>query len=190
MKPGPGRIVRGRKAGAAALAILTLALAARATAAPTAAAVLIDGVPFFPQETNGCGPAALASLLAFHGRPVELGALTTELVHPALRGTLPLDLEQAARRRGFQTEVSAGDLDGLRAAVRAGRPVIAFLNLGTALAPRGHFVVVVGFDDMHRRLLLHSGLDPYVEHEYARFLTDWKKTQNWQMAITPAAAPA
>lgn len=175
---------------AGALAILAVAHAAPSAAMPSPTAVVIGGVPFFPQETDGCGPAALASLLAYYDQPVELGALTAELVHPALRGTLPLDLEQAARRRGFGVEVASGNLDGLRAAVRAGRPVVALLNLGTAFAPRGHFVVVVGFDDARGQLRLHSGLAPYTEYAYARFLAHWQKTQNWQMALIPAAAPA
>lgn len=182
-------IRRGCTTSAVVLAIVALTGPAY-SAVPTAAAVLIAGVPFFPQETDGCGPAALASLLAFYDLPVELGALTLELVHPTLRGTLPLDLEQAARKRGFRTDVRAGDLESLRTALRAGQPVIALLDVGSRLAPRGHFVVVVGFDDARQRLRLHSGLAPYVEYAYAEFHANWQKTQNWQMTIAPAAEPA
>ncbi len=192
MKAAP--LTRGRGVGRGVIAaVLPWALAATVSAATPAPALPvadeIRGLPFFPQETNGCGPAVLASVLSFWGVPVELGSLTAEVYSAALKGTLPLDLERAARRRGFTAAVRAGTLDTVRAEIAQGRPVIAFLNLGTRLFPRGHFIVIAGYDDQRRELRVHSGLHPYSRMTYEAFLASWVMTENWQMIAWPEQDP-
>lgn len=152
------------------------------SAADSGEAITLPGVPFFPQETNGCGPAVVASLLAYYGQPAELEELTSVLVVPTLNGTLPMDVEASVRARGLPTQVGSGSLNDIRDAIRRERPVIAFLDLG-GLVSQGHFVVVVGFDDRRGALRVHSGLEPYATMAYRDFLASWKKTRYWQLTV-------
>ncbi|MGH7220236.1 MAG: hypothetical protein ACREI1_07895, partial [Nitrospiraceae bacterium] len=57
-------------------------------------------VPFFPDGTEQCGPATLASVLTYWGIPSEPAVLKVEIYRPQLRGTLPMDLLLAAQARG------------------------------------------------------------------------------------------
>src|SRR6516165_888048 len=75
-------------------------------------------VPFIPQETYQCGPAALAMVLQYYGAAVGPDEIARELYLPSIRGTLNLDLEFFARRRGFQARSFAGTLEQARAELR------------------------------------------------------------------------
>ena len=66
----------------------------------------IEGVPFVKQTEYDCGPAALAGVLAFHGRPADLETITAAIYVPKLRGTLPMDLERYAKDAGLKTASS------------------------------------------------------------------------------------
>jgi hypothetical protein len=49
----------------------------------------IEGVPFYRQSESTCGPAALASVLAFWGRAESLERITAGVYLPKLSGALP-----------------------------------------------------------------------------------------------------
>jgi ABC-type bacteriocin/lantibiotic exporter with double-glycine peptidase domain len=142
-------------------------------------------VPFYPDDTDQCGPSTLASVLTFWGVPTEPQGLRAEIYVPKLRGTLPMDLAGAVRVRGLQAKTYAGSLDNLKAEVAAGHPVVAFLNLGTKLIPQGHYVVVTGFDEQREGLYVHSGLDPNTFISYNRFLKSWERTGRWSLLVLP-----
>src|SRR5574340_455105 len=57
----------------------------------------IENVPFFRQGEAACGPAALAGVLKYRGRPRTLDEITQRVYTPKLRGTLPMDMERYAR---------------------------------------------------------------------------------------------
>lgn len=118
-------------------------------------AVRLD-VPFVPQtRINDCGPAALASVLVFHGRHVELDELTRRVFTPGLGRSLLPDMENHARSLGFATRSGRGDLPLVRAMIDSGGPVILLLDMGTKLFSQGHYVVVYGHDP--DGLLMHMG---------------------------------
>lgn len=142
-------------------------------------------VPFFPDDTDQCGPATLASVLTFWGVPADPQALKEEIYLPRLRGTLPVDLLLAAQARGLQAEIYRGSLDNLKSELKAGHPLVAFLNLGYALFPQGHYVVVTGYDDQRRGVFVHSGLERDVFLPYERFLHSWKKMGQWTLLVLP-----
>jgi hypothetical protein len=151
---------------------------------PTAHVVRIV-VPFFPDDTDQCGPATLASVLTYWGIPSEPSALKVEMYTPRLRGTLPIDLLLAARARGFRAEGISGTLDRLRTELDADRPVVALLNLGWAVFPQGHYVVITGYDELQQGVYIHSGLtrDQFVS--YAQFVAKWEKTGRWMLQVQP-----
>jgi ABC-type bacteriocin/lantibiotic exporter with double-glycine peptidase domain len=142
-------------------------------------------VPFFPSEKNDCGPAALASLLRYWGASLTPEEIAAETYLPRLRGSLGIDLVHYARRHGFQISSHPGSLSDVRFQLREGRPLMALLNLGSSLFPRGHYVVITGFDDVRQVFLVHSGVNPDLEIPYDHFLRDWKKTDFWTLLILP-----
>lgn len=142
-------------------------------------------VPFFPDDTDQCGPSTLASVLTFWGVPTEPQRLKQEIYLPKLRGTLPIDLAHAVRVRGLYAKAYSGSLENLKAEITAGHPVVAFLNLGWVILPQGHYVVVTGFDDRRRGLYVHSGLEQNTFMSYERFLDGWEKTGRWTLLVLP-----
>jgi len=142
-------------------------------------------VPFFPDDSDQCGPATLASVLSFWGVPTDPQVLKEEIYLPRLRGTLPVDLLLAAQARGLQAEIYRGSLDNLKAELKAEHPLVAFLNLGYALFPQGHYVVVTGYDDQRQGVYIHSGLERDVFLPYERFLRSWEKMGRWTLLVLP-----
>lgn len=153
----------------------------------------IANVPFFPNDDYQCGPAALASLLKFWGAETPLETLRKEIYLDRIKGTLPMDLVQAARKRGLDAQMISGSLQQVQEDVLRDHPVIAFLNLGFRSLPKGHFVVVTGIDDARKGLYVHSGKKRDEFISYKRFLKNWDKTERTAILITgkkpPDAAP-
>lgn len=150
-------------------------------------AVLL-GVPFFPDKTDQCGPSALASVLSFWGKPAKPQELKREIYVEKIGGSLPMDLLIAARAHGLSAEMSSGSLEGLKGNIDAGRPVIAFVNLGWRSVPIGHFLVVTGYDDTRRGVFTHSGVKKDSFVPYRRFMSQWDKTGRWALVV--AAGPS
>lgn len=144
-----------------------------ASEAPGASHVVSD-VPYFPQQArNDCGPAALASLLAYRGIQVSVSEITDAVYTPALKGTLLPDMENYARSLGLSTRSGRGDLALLRHTIDSGRPVLALLETGLWVVSRPHYVVVYGYDDSG--LLAHVGTRAGIYVENGAFLDRWKK---------------
>lgn len=160
----------------------------------------IANVPFVPGDPGACGPAALSSLLAYWGDPVPVDAIARALAKPSLAGVLPLDLARFAADRvsrpasgvsrgvALEATETIGSIDWLRDEVRRDRPVIAFLDLGVGPWRRGHFVVVVGYDDASADVALYSGRDARAIMSYARFTRAWQRAGSWALRLAPADA--
>jgi ABC-type bacteriocin/lantibiotic exporter with double-glycine peptidase domain len=145
----------------------------------------IDNVPFFKQSESTCGPAALASVLAFWGRPADLDEITAKIYIPKLRGTLPMDLESYARTAGLRTTSFTGTLAQLKAYIRNGVPVICMLDLGFSIYHRPHYITAIGFDDSNRVIIEHDGLRPNSLITYDKFISAWDRADRWMIVITP-----
>ncbi len=145
----------------------------------------IAGVPFVPGEPGACGPAALASVLGYHHDPVSVEDIARAIGAPSLAGVLPLDLQRyAAARPGIDAlQTGTGSLAWLRERVASDYPVVAFLDLGIGPLRRGHFVVVVGYDDAAERVLLYSGEDPDASMTYGRFTSAWRRAAFWALVV-------
>lgn len=145
----------------------------------------IESVPFFQQTEYACGPAALASVLAFWSRPVGLDQLTRKMVIPKLQGTLPMDMERAAKEAGFRTATHHGARDILFSSVRSNVPVIALLDLGLGPVRQPHYVVMTGFDDGNRLFIMHDGATPDRTMTYEQFGKYWKRAGTWMLVAEP-----
>ena len=145
----------------------------------------IEGVPFVKQTEYDCGPAALAGILAFYGRPVNLETITAIIYLPKLRGTLPMDLERFAKDFGLTTASSAGTVDTLKEAIRSNIPVICLLDLGFGPYRQPHYVTVIGFDDGNGLFIMHDGVTPNRTMAYKAFEKKWVRAGRWMIMIRP-----
>lgn len=142
-------------------------------------------VPFFPDGTDQCGPSALASVLAYWGRPAAPERLRSEIYRARLKGSLTLDLLLAAESRGLSAEMAEGGLPRVRTELDAGRPLIAFVNAGFSFYPVGHYLVITGYDDRRRCIFAHSGLKRNQRIPYGKFEKQWEKNGQWALLILP-----
>ncbi len=142
-------------------------------------------VPFFPDTTDQCGPAALASVLSFWGVSVDPPALKEEIYLANLKGSLAIDLLLAAQNRGFKADLYSGSIVDLKSKLREGHPMVVFVNRGFHFFPVGHFVVVNGYDEPRQGLYVHSGASKNQFVSYKRFLKDWEKTKRSTLLIRP-----
>jgi ABC-type bacteriocin/lantibiotic exporter with double-glycine peptidase domain len=145
----------------------------------------LASVPFFPDDTDQCGPATLASVLTYWGVPSDPVTLKKQIYSARLRGSLPIDLLLAAQAHGLIAESYKGSLDNVRSELEAGHPLVAFLNLGFEFFPQGHYVVITGYDDQRQGVYVHSGLERDEFLSYERFLRSWEKTGRWTLRILP-----
>lgn len=152
-------------------------------AAPAEGALL--AVPFFPQEEYQCGPAAMASLLAYWGQPADPEAIAEAIYLPRLQGTLSLDLLLYAERLGLTARLLDASPEALKAALRTGRPVITLLNVGSRLVPTWHYVVVVGYADGPNAFVAHDGRHRERVFPYDDFAWRWQAAGRWGLLVEP-----
>ena len=145
----------------------------------------IDQVPFYHQTAFACGPAALATVLAYQQFDVDLEALTREIVIPKLAGTLPMDMERAAKARGLRTTTAHGDRDLLLTSIKRDRPVICLLDLGLGPVKQPHYVVITGFDDGNGLFIMHDGATPDRTMSYEQFDAYWSRAGKWMLVVEP-----
>jgi hypothetical protein len=144
-------------------------------------------VPFFADRRDQWGPAALAGVLTFWGKPTEPEQLRREIYFPKQRGSTALDLRNAALARGLAAEMSGGSLAVLRQELEAGRPVIVLVNDGVRLWPDEHFMVVTGYNDWLGGVYAHWG--PHKDYfiRYRKFEKTWEKTGHWILFVSRPA---
>lgn len=146
--------------------------------------VLLDEVPFFPQERYQCGPAAIATVLRFSDVPdVSAESMVTRVYLPGRQGSLQVEMLAAARQSGRIPYVIPGRLEAVLDEVRDGRPVLVFQNLGLSMLPQWHYAVVVGYDPETRELILRSGTERELRTPLRVFERTWARADHWAMVV-------
>ncbi|HHO48564.1 MAG TPA: bacteriocin-processing peptidase family protein [Desulfobacteraceae bacterium] len=144
----------------------------------------VEGVPFYPQEKNQCGPAALAMVLSWSGLSVQPEDLVAATYTSKRKGSLQSDLIAASRRHGRLAYPFHGP-DLLLAEIAAGRPVIVLLNLAFSWYPQWHYAVVIGYDRNGGALTLHSGTKAAEQMSLRLFDKLWKRSDYWALSVLP-----
>jgi ABC-type bacteriocin/lantibiotic exporter with double-glycine peptidase domain len=141
-------------------------------------------VPYVHQQKDTCGAAALAMVLQYWGARVAHDEVKGELLQPELHGIAGSRLAAFAAGKGMTAVAHAGDLDHLRHHVGAGRPMIVSWAMGGG---RYHDVVVVGFDEAGRRVIVHDparGADRRIAMD--AFEKKWAAAGHWTLLVAPA----
>ena len=146
--------------------------------------LLLDEVPFFPQETYQCGPSSLAMALAWTGLEVSPHDLAADVYTSSLQGSLQPSLITAARQYGKIAYPVNGARELLEE-LNAGHPVIVLQNLGLNWFPKYHYAVVIGYENGGRIIILHSGKKA-AEHLSGRvFQNTWARADYWGLLVLP-----
>lgn len=136
-------------------------------------------VPFFPDRRDQWGPAALAGVLSYYGRPATPVELRREIYFPKQRGSVALDLQNAARAHGLSARMSTGTMRVLKRELDAGRPVIVLVNTGFRFLPVRQYMVVTGYNEWLGGVYAHFGPNKDAFLKYSRFESDWEKAGHW-----------
>lgn len=149
--------------------------------------VELTSVPFFPQEDYQCGPAALATVLAYTGTDITPDPLVKQVYVPARNGSLQLEMLAAARTYGRVSYELAPKYSDLLREVAAGNPVVVLQDVGlmSPLIPEWHYAVVNGFDYPSGTIYLRSGTKPRHEMPFTYFEREWRAGGYWAMVVTP-----
>jgi len=145
----------------------------------------LETAPFIKQGKSLCGPAALAGIFQFWGRPKDVGRIAKGVFLPKLKGTLPMDMERAAREEGFWVESSAGSLDRIKSSLRDNVPVICLLDIGIGLYRQPHYITAIGYDDIYSVIIMHDGMRPNRIMSYDAFERAWERGGRWMLVIKP-----
>jgi ABC-type bacteriocin/lantibiotic exporter with double-glycine peptidase domain len=141
----------------------------------------IEGVPFIQQDSQFCGPAALASVMSYYGAPVDQKVIGSKVYSEKLQGALITDLERYARDAGFETSSGRGTVEGLKAEIDRRRPVIVLVDRGFWVLSRTHYLVVFGYDD--EGFTAHDGFTASKRYDYDEFRDIWGKMGNVYLLI-------
>lgn len=152
--------------------------------------VLLEHVPFHPQDDKLCGPATLAMVAQAAGRSVTPEELVSQVYLPGRQGALQLEMLAAARRQGLVAYPLEPTLKALLTEVASGHPVLVLQNLALPFSPMWHYAVVVGFDRDRREILLHSGTTARQGMPLSIFEHTWARSDHWAFrASLPSQLP-
>ncbi len=149
--------------------------------ATNALAVEIEGVPFVRQDSQFCGPAALASVLSYYGAPVDQKIIGSRVYSEKLQGALITDLEIYARDAGFEAHSASGSIEGLKAEINRRRPVIVLVDQGFWVFSSTHYLVVFGYDG--EGFTAHDGFSASKRYRYEDFKEIWGKMGNAYLLV-------
>lgn len=138
-----------------------------------ATSFVISGVPFVRQDTQYCGPAALSSVMSYHGTALDQQEIAKATYSAKLKGSLISDLENFARNRGFETVLAQGSLETIKGFVDRQKPVIALVDLGSWVVSRPHYLVIIGYTA--EGFLAHTGYEASQLFTYEKFTRIWEK---------------
>jgi len=144
----------------------------------------VRDVPFYPGEDYQCGPSVLASVLNNLGYDIVPEDISREIYLRNVKGTLNIDMVSFARRfEDITVTEFYGDLMLLRENLSMGYPLIVFVDLGIWSIRKGHYMLVVGYDDSIGGVIVYSGAEKDKVIGYKEFMRMWERGGYWTLRI-------
>jgi hypothetical protein len=151
--------------------------------------VVMNRVPFYPQEEQECGPASLAMTMAVLNPALQPSDLSAMTLTPEAEGTYKQDMLAAARRLGY-APYRVSSLQEMLRFSEQGHPVLVFENLQLNWAPRWHYAVFLGYNRDDNSVYLHSGTEAYKKLRFRRFAGPWERGGRWAyLILSPSEIP-
>ncbi len=148
---------------------------------PNKNSVLIDNIPFYPQEVYQCGPASLAGVLNYWGVETKPEDIAKDIYSKSAKGTLNIDMVLYVNKKGLYPAQYSGGWDDLKQKIDNGYPLIVLVDYGFLSYQANHFMVVIGYNDAE--VVVNSGLTEKIAIDKDKFLKIWKKTDFWTLWI-------
>src|SRR6185295_14630508 len=98
-------------------------------------------VPFFHQQTNGCGAASVAMVMHYWERQQPPERVYQRLYNADQKGILLSDMKRYLEESGFRAFTLRGEWNDIEQHLAKGRPIIVSLKKNRAA--RIHFAVVI-----------------------------------------------
>lgn len=149
---------------------------------------VIREVPFYEDTGHQCGPSSLAAVIHYwrhkFNDPVTVTPedISSEVYSKDAGGTLGMDLELYARRKGFAARQYAGSIEDLKNNIREEIPPVILVDYGILAYQRNHFMVVTGYTG--NDIIVHSGSREEIIR-YSELKRIWGKTGFWTLVIKP-----
>ena len=144
---------------------------------------VISGVPFVKQKDQFCGPAAMASVLAYYGDNITQEEIAEKVYTPKLDGALISDMENYARDSGYKAETVNGNITALEKEIDEGVPVILLVDRGKWMVSVPHYYVVYGYNTGEKVFIINTGNEAEVEIPFERLDGEWEKMNRLMLIV-------
>ena len=148
---------------------------------PDLSSVIIEKVPFYPQEDYQCGPSSLAGVMNYWGIESSPEDIARDIYKKSVKGTLSMDMVIYPVQKGLQAVQYSGGWDDLKSKITEHYPLIVLVDFGFFVYQSNHFMVVVGYSDSG--VIVNSGRAKQMHMDRDAFLSAWKRTNFWTLWI-------
>jgi hypothetical protein len=152
---------------------------------PSASRAVVRGVPWIASfREDDCGPCALAAVLAAAGSGCRLDEVREAVFDPARGGAPASALVRYARQRQlFALVRERWYLDDLKLWIRAGVAPIVLVEASPLAPGFFHYLVLKGYDDDLRVLLVQDQSTAEYALSYGSFFPRWCLANGWALAV-------
>jgi tetratricopeptide (TPR) repeat protein len=140
---------------------------------------LIEKVPFYKQKNrNYCGPVVLCMVLNYWAteKTFTQEEIASAIFKSDIEITSNSDMVFYPHINGFLVCSFNGNIEDLKRLIRENIPVIILQQVVDKIVKKGHYRVVIGYDDSKEVMIVH---DPWLGEKLAISYDTFSKIWNW-----------